>query len=452
MNIIFTFVVVLGILIFFHELGHFLVARMLGVGVEKFSLGFGPRILGRTVGRTDYRISLIPLGGYVKMVGDEPDAPIDPADIPYSFTHKHVAKRSLIVAAGPLFNIFLAILIFTLGLFFTGLPSIRPVVKSIETGSPALQRGIRVGDIIRKINQEKITSWKDITAAVDQSRGEPISLTIERNGDILQIDVAPAVEHAKDILGENITYYDLGIKGYSEISAVVDSVRAGMPAEKAGLKRGDLIVAIDDHPVERWETIQELVAQSHGKPLKFKIRRGSEDHILTVTPENVQERDLLGTKRSIYRIGIQRANISIPDEDQITIELGFIDAFILGLDQTWNVTKATGHFLVKMVQQKVPKEAIGGPIRIAQMAQKEAQEGILRLFYFIAIISVNLALLNLLPIPVLDGGHLLFFGIEAIQRKPVSIKTRETAQQIGIFLLILLMIFTFYNDILVTFF
>jgi regulator of sigma E protease len=330
MDSVFIFIVVLGILVFFHELGHFLVARLFGVGVEKFSLGFGPRIFGKTINRTDYRVSLIPLGGYVKMVGDEPTAPLDPADIPISFTHKHVAKRSLIVAAGPLFNILLAIVIFTIGLYASGLQSIRPVVKSIESGGPAEQAGIQEGDVVRQVNGNGISSWRGIDAALDQSQGEPLQLTIERSGNLLQKRVDPALRSAKDILGEPITYYDIGIKGYKELSAMVDEVVKGLPADKAGLRHGDLIVAINAQPVERWETMQELVAQSQGRPLDFKVRRGNEIIELTITPESVQERDLLGTKQTVYRIGIRRANITIPEEDLITIELPFFRRSVLG--------------------------------------------------------------------------------------------------------------------------
>ncbi|MBI5064383.1 MAG: RIP metalloprotease RseP [Desulfatitalea sp.] len=158
MSVVLNFIVVLGILICFHEFGHFIVARLFGVGVEKFSLGFGPRILGKTIGRTDYRLSAVPLGGYVKMVGEEPDAELAPEDLPYSFTHKHVAKRSLIVAAGPLFNVLLAILIFTAIFFFLGLPSIRPIVRAVDDGSAAQQAGIQTGDMIQAIDGQKIES------------------------------------------------------------------------------------------------------------------------------------------------------------------------------------------------------------------------------------------------------------------------------------------------------
>ena len=452
MSTLLNFVIVLGILIFFHELGHFLVARVFGVGVEKFSLGFGPRIVGKTIGRTDYRLSLIPLGGYVKMVGEEPDAPLPPEDIPYAFNHKHVAKRSLIVAAGPLFNVLLAILIFTGGLYFSGLPSIRPVIRTVEKASPAQEAGLQTGDLIEVIDGERVFSWRGIDEMVDESQGRPLNIEIKRNGEPFAFTVTPKPTAAKDIYGDPITYFDLGIKGYAEPSAIVDETVKGMPADKGGIKKGDRIVAIDGHPIERWEAMQEIVSTSKGRPLVFRILRDGETFEARIEPEEVREKNVMGVKESVYRIGIRRAGITIPEEDQITLDIGVWGAMTKGLEQTWNVVKATGYFFVKLVERKVPSEAIGGPIRIAQMANQQAQEGFLAWLYFIAIISVNLAVINLVPIPVLDGGHLLFFAIEAVQRKPVSLKMRETAQQIGIFLLLLLMIFVFYNDIMITWF
>ena len=450
MDSVLIFIVVLGILIFFHELGHFLMARL--VGVEKFSLGFGPRILGRTIGRTDYRVSAIPLGGYVKMVGDEPDSPIAPEDIPYSFTHKHVAKRALIVAAGPLFNVLLALLIFTSGLFFAGLPSIRPIVRTVEKSSPAQAAGVEDGDIIKSINGSPVASWRDIDQAMDNNTGQPVQLTVERQGSQQTLQVTPRQMSAKNVFGDTVTYYDLGIKGYRELSAMVDEALPGTPAAEAGLRHGDRIVAIDGQPIDSWEAMEEVVTSSKGKTLRFEIRRGNKLLDVDITPVEVQEKDLIGVKHSTYRIGIRRSGISIPDEDAVTVRVGLAGAGGQGLKQTWNVIEATGYFFVKLVKRQVPTEAIGGPIRIAQMAHKEAQQGVLQLFYFIAIISVNLAVLNILPVPVLDGGHLLFFIIEAIQGRPVSIRVREAAQQVGILLLVVLMIFVFYNDITLTWF
>lgn len=447
MDSVIIFIIVLGILIFFHELGHFLVARVFGVGVEKFSLGFGPRILGKKIGRTDYRISIVPLGGYVKMVGDEPDSPIADEDLPFSFTHKHVAKRAAIVAAGPIFNVLLAILIFTSGLFFAGLPSVRPVVRSVDSDSPAQAAGIQTGDFIKAIGGRSVESWRDIDLLVDESQGHRTQFTLERLGERFTADLVPVQMHAKNLFGDDVIYYDAGIKGYNEPKAVVDETVPGMPAEVAGLLAGDQIAAIDGHPIEKWETMQEMVSTSEGKTLTFTIVRDGETLEVPITPVEVQNKDMLGAKQSVFQIGIRRTGISIPEEDQITVRLGPLDALGQGLSQTWNMIYATGYFFVKLAQRQVPADTIGGPIRIAQMAHKEAQEGLLNLFYFIAIISVNLAVLNLLPIPVLDGGHLLFYLIEAIQGKPVSVRVREAAQQVGIILLVMLMIFVFYNDI-----
>lgn len=452
MNSFLIFIVVLGILIFFHELGHFLVARLFGVGVERFSLGFGPRLFGRTIGRTDYRVSLIPLGGYVKMVGDEPDAELPPEDEPYSFTHKHVAKRSLIVAAGPLFNVLLAIFIFTAVLFFVGLPSIRPFIRSVEPDSPASASGLRENDLVTAIDGRRIQSWRDIDAMLTANDGAPLKITIRRDGEPLELQVTPKQVSAKNLFGDDIRYFDIGISGVTELQAIVDKVMDGMPAQKAGLQHGDQIVAIDGQPIERWMQMQAIVSNSKGRTLTFSVRRGEEILETRIKPEIVQEKNPLGIKKNAYRIGIRAPSMAVPEHDQMTIRLNLLQAAGEGLVHTWEMTKTTIYFFGKLVQGKIPMESIGGPIRIAQMAREEADQGLVRLLNFIAIISVHLAILNILPIPVLDGGHLLFYGFEAVLRRPVSLRMRETAQQIGIFLLILLMIFVFYNDISITWF
>jgi regulator of sigma E protease len=451
MNSVFLFIVVLGILIFFHELGHFLVARLFGVGVEKFSLGFGPRIFGKTIGRTDYRLSLVPLGGFVKMVGDEPDAPLDEKDLPYSFTHKHVAKRSLIVAAGPLFNVLLAVLIFIGVFYFSGLPSIRPVVRGLDNNGPAQQAGIRAGDWIETIDGQPVTSWRDIDNAVENSAGEALTLKVVRQGEPLTFTVKPKKVGTKDLYGDNTSYYDLGMQGYAELKAVVGRTDPDMPAHKAGLEKGDRIAAINGKPIESWAEMHAAISSSDGATLNVTIQRGQKQFDVEITPAEVKETDAMGVRKTAYRIGIMPPD-PILEEDRMTVDIGMGGAVARGLDQTWVVVKETGRFFVKLAERKVPAEAIGGPIRIALLANQQAQEGVVALLFFIAIISVNLAVINLVPIPVLDGGHLLFFAIEAVMRKPLSVRARETAQQVGVFLLILLMIFVFYNDISITWF
>lgn len=351
-NII-AFVIVLGVLIFFHELGHFLVARSFGVGVEKFSLGFGPRLIGKTVGRTDYRISAVPLGGYVKMIGEEPDAEIDPADIPVSFTHKSVWKRILIVAAGPFFNLLLAALIFFVIFLVSGVFVLKPVVGKVEAGSPA---------------------------------------------------------------------------------------------ELAGIREGDRVVAIDNVPVKNWEDMAKRIGQSHGKTLVVAVVRQSGELQLEITPRRHAATDVFGEPIERWVIGISASG------ESFTRKLGLGQALVQSVAQTYRISELTVVSIAKLIRGSISTKTLGGPIMIAQMAGQQAKEGIANLVFFIGLLSINLAVINFLPIPVLDGGHLLFFFIEALTGKPLNMRMREIAQQVGIFVLLLLMIYVFYNDLTRIFF
>lgn len=348
-----AFVIVLGVLIFFHELGHFLVARLFGVGVERFSLGFGPRIFGKTIGITDYRISAIPLGGYVKMVGEEPDAQIDPADVPISFTHKHVVKRIMIVAAGPLFNLLLAGLIF-FGIFLvSGTFILKPTIGEVKADTPAWNGGLQQGDVVRSIDGAAIGTWEEMAERINRSQGQSLLFGIQRGQSELELTIAPRIQTTQNIFGEDIDRYVIGITA-----------------------AGDVI------------------------PRK----------------------------------------------------LGPLEAVGESIRQTWEITRLTVLSIVKLIQGTISTKTLGGPIMIAQMAGDQAREGAANLLFFTALISINLGILNFLPIPVLDGGHLVFFFIELVSRRPVSIKVREVAQQIGMFLLLLLMVYVFYNDITRIFF
>jgi len=345
---IFAFIIVLGVLIFFHELGHFLVARLFGVGVEKFSLGFGPRLIGKTIGMTDYRVSLIPLGGYVKMVGEEPDSEIEPYLIPQSFTHKSVFKRFLIVAAGPMSNLLLAVAIFFLVFQTSGTYVLRPLVGEVDTPSPAAQAGLQKDDLVVAINGRELTSWEEMAAQIADSQGRSMAFVIERGGQRMTLDLVPELKTTQNLFGEDIERYIIGIRS-------------------AG--------------------------------------------------------------------------------DAIPRELSLLESAQMSVARTWEITELTVLSVVKLIQGQISTDNLGGPIKIAKMAGAQAREGVINLLIFTAVISINLGILNFLPIPVLDGGHLMFFTIEMISRRPVSIKVREIAQQFGIFLLILLMIFVIYNDI-----
>jgi regulator of sigma E protease len=343
-----SFVVVLGVLIFFHEFGHFLIARLFGVGVEKFSLGFGPRLIGKKIGRTDYRISAIPLGGYVKMVGEEPDAEVAPDDIAYSFTHKHVVKRMCVVAAGPLFNILLAVIIFFVIFLVSGTMILKPSVGTVKEGSPALV---------------------------------------------------------------------------------------------AGIKAGDLITAIDGVPVSSWDDMTRIIGASKGKTLKITVERSDSEKVFHIKPELVPAKNIFGEDVERFIIGISASG------DAFTKDLNPFQALTESLVQTYKITELMVIIIGKLVIGDISTDTIGGPIMIAKMAGDQAKSGIGNLIFFIALISVNLAIINLMPIPILDGGHLLFFSIELIKGNPVSLKVREVAQQIGLFIILLLVVLVFYNDI-----
>ncbi|MBS3754570.1 MAG: RIP metalloprotease RseP [Desulfobacterales bacterium] len=349
MSMVIGLVIVLGVLIFFHELGHFLVAKAFGVGVERFSLGFGPKLATKKVGRTEYCISALPLGGYVKMVGEQPDAEIAPEDLEFSFTHKPVWQRMLVVAAGPVFNFMLCILIF-FGIFSTtGVMSMKPVI------------------------------------------------------------------------GE---------------------VKADTPARAAGLKSGDTIVAAEGEAIKTWSEMAKVIADSQGNPVSFTIQREGRRIEKTVKPEKDTVEDIFGETRERYMIGVSAAG------ETLAQRLNPISAMGESLSRTYLIIKLTVVSVLKLIQGALSVETLGGPIMIAQMAGEQFQHGAVNLLSFIALVSVNLGILNLLPVPVLDGGHLMFFSIEAVTGRPVSLRAREIATQIGIFLLMLLMVFVFYNDIM----
>jgi regulator of sigma E protease len=319
------------------------------VGVEKFSLGFGPRVLWKKVGMTEYRISAIPLGGYVKMVGEAPDSELEPSQVSLSFSHKSLWKRSLIVLAGPVSNILLAVVVFSLFLQIAGLPILEPEVGEVKEGMPAHEAGIGSGDRIISVNDTPVTQWEGMARLIKASEGQPIDLEILRDESVISIRIVPELMPSQNQFGEAVEKYVIGIAASGAY------------------------------------TVESL------KPIASVTR---------------------------------------------------------GVSETWQIAKVTVVVIGKILTGSVAaKEAIGGPIMIAQIAGEYAKTGLASLIRFIAVLSVTLGIINLLPIPVLDGGHLLFFLIEGVKGKPLNIRVREIAQQVGLFILILIMIYVIYNDI-----
>ncbi|MDZ4164976.1 MAG: RIP metalloprotease RseP [Smithellaceae bacterium] len=344
---ILSLVILLGVLIFVHELGHFLMAKQLGVGVLKFSLGFGPRIIGKQVGETQYQISLIPLGGYVKLLGESEGEELSPADQSRSFQKQSVYRRFAIVMAGPIFNFLLAIFIFSL-VNMTGLPYLTSRLGGVAEGSPA---------------------------------------------------------------------------------------------SSAGLQDGDIIEAISGVSINRWDKMADMISKSQGRELHLIVRRGEQTREVRIVPRGEKGKNLFGEEIDVYRIGVK------PTSEIVTQAMNPFDATTHAFVQTTNIAKLTVLSLVKMFQGVVSPKTLGGPILIAQLAGSQVKEGLIPFVMFMALLSINLAILNLLPIPVLDGGHLMFFLIEMIRGKEVSLVWRERAQQVGLAIIIMLMVFVFIIDI-----
>ncbi|MGD0884299.1 MAG: RIP metalloprotease RseP [Thermodesulfovibrionales bacterium] len=340
--------ILLGVLIFVHEFGHFLCAKLMNVKVLKFSLGFGPKVIGRQYGETEYLLSSVPLGGYVKMLGEDQGDEISDADKARAFSSQPVWKRLLIVFFGPLFNVLFATVIFAV-LFLTGVPSLLPEVGEVIPDSPAAH---------------------------------------------------------------------------------------------SGLTKGDMIVEIDGTPIKHWDEVTEIIHKSAGKRLPITIRRGKEAIALEITPEKKATPNIFGENKAVGLIGIKPSGNTFIDRE------GPSGALVQAFKKTADISVLTVVSILKLIERIIPAETIGGPILIFQLAGQQASQGLMNFFAFMAVISINLGIANLLPIPILDGGHVLFLGVEVIRRKPLGDKAIMVAQRIGLAIIITIMVFAFYNDIM----
>ena len=442
MTTILSFVVVIGILILIHELGHFLVARWMGVGVERFSIGFGKVLLRWKGKETEYCLSAIPMGGYVKMMGEESplegggSGTVDPAK---SFVLKPLAARFLIVFAGPGMNFVLAAAIFAAVFMIVGRPVLPSALGRIKPDGPAALAGLRTGDRVTAVDGVPVAHWEDLIGAVQASGGETRQITFLREDREQRVALTPARTKVRDIFGDEREAWDVGAGPFAP--AKIGEVLPGYPAAKAGLRAGDTVVAVDGNPVLSWDELAEAIHKRAGKPTTLSVERDGGSLTVSVVPQVFKDRGVSGEEVEVGRIGISPAAAVSYVRSNPIIAMGY------GVLRTWDMTVLTAVGLWKLVTRQLPASTIGGPIQIAVVAGEQAKQGVTSLAFFTAVISINLAVLNLLPVPMLDGGHLFFFVIEAIRGRPLSLRKREVAQQLGFFLLMLLMVFAVYNDL-----
>ncbi len=432
MNSIFAFVFVLGILIFVHELGHFLMARRIGVRVLTFSLGFGPKILKMRRGDTEYCVSAIPLGGYVKMAGENPeDTRTGASD---EFLSKTKWQRFQVLVMGPLMNLALAVVVMA-AVLYQGAPAPKYEQEPVVVGSfvsdpatrqaaPAEAAGLRVGDRIVTVNGEPVDTWTKYHMAVMPKPNRPLLLGIDRGGRALTVEVTPRA------LGK-FEVGDIGIMPAVNPEATV--VLENSPASEVGLRVGDVVLGVNGQRPIEYERLIETIRANEGKPIVFEIARGSERHTLTITPRKMEDLVRIGAQFSPYELR--------------RIEPGPLQALQLSLKQNWEWSRLIVKTLAGLFTRETNVKQLMGPVAIAQVSGSAAEAGWLELFGLMAMISLNLGLLNLMPIPVLDGGHILILALEGLSRRDFSMKVKEKMLLVGFALLVTLMVTVIYNDL-----
>jgi len=435
------FLVAIGILVVVHEFGHYLAARLAGVKVLRFSVGFGKPLLSRRVGRdqTEWSLAALPFGGYVKML-DEREGEVPAAEAHRSFNRATVWRRIGIVAAGPVANFLLAI-VFYWALFLHGVPALKPMIGEPPAGTPAAQAGLVAGDEIRRVNGTDTPSFQDLRLNLLRAGVAGDALTLElADGRSVQLDAAPMQTEnlEQDILRP------LGIVRYDpEIEPVIGKVLPDGAAARAGFQPGDRLIAANGKPLANWQDWVQLVRQNPAKPLRIEYERQGQPGELTVLPDAVDE-----AGQRIGKIGAgPRVDESVLAALMTEVRYGPIDALWQGTVKTWDMSLFTLEMMGRMVVGQVSWKNLSGPLTIADYAGQSATLGWVSFVGFLALVSVSLGVLNLLPIPLLDGGHLMYYVAEVFTGRPVSERTMEIGSRIGMFLLLLLMSFALFNDL-----
>jgi regulator of sigma E protease len=440
-----AFIGAIALLVVFHEFGHYWVARRCGVKVLRFSLGFGKVVYSKRFAGSDteWVISAVPLGGYVKMV-DEREEEVAPEDLPYAFNRKPVLQRMAIVAAGPLANFLLAIVLYW-GLFVHGVPGLKPVIGDVPSGTPASIARLQTGETVLSVNGEPVPSWQDFHWVLLRLALNQDTVNIET-----QNDGGTPMTHSLDISGIEAKDLDsdfldkLGLHLYQPVvMPVIGDVVEGSVAQRAGLQQGDKILRAGGKTMQRWMDLVEVIRAHPGQAVELDVQRGTSTLQITVIPQSVEE-----SGKATGKIGAGPKIDEAAWQAMFTeVSYGPLDSFTQSLRKTWETSFISLEMMGKMVMGEVSVKNLSGPITIADYAGQSAKLGMVAYLSFLALISISLGVLNLLPIPLLDGGHLLYYVAELVKGSPASDIAWEIGQKIGIGLLGTLMVFAIYNDI-----
>ena len=410
---------------FVHEFGHFIAAKKAGVYVETFSIGMGPKLLKKKYGETEYCLSAIPLGGYVKMKGENPDEDLTGA--PDELTSKSIPVRFSVFFAGPLMNILLAIVLVS-SVFYIGIQMPKyiedaPVIGWIDEDSPAEKMGLEIGDLILTVAGKPVQTWEQAMLYIASTGDHSLDIEVQRGNNTHTVTGTPEV----------IKQLGAGYIGIQPImKPIVGGLQPGFPAEEAGLQVDDQIIAINGQKIVHWDQLVDIVSASADQELQMTVLRNGEPVELSITPREYNDRGFLGiSSQTLF----------------VMKKYGIVESISRGVQRCWELTTMTFDLLRRLVTLQASVKTVGGPIMIAQMSGEVARQGISELLNFMGLVSLSLGIFNLLPIPILDGGHIFLLLVEFLYRKPLSVEKRELAQKIGLLILIPLFIFVFYNDI-----
>jgi regulator of sigma E protease len=440
-----SFLVALGILIVVHEYGHYLAARLCNVRVLRFSVGFGRSLFTWRLGRdaTEWTIAAIPFGGYVKML-DEREAPVDAREVHRAFNRQGVGRRFLIVIAGPVFNFLFAIAVYA-GLYMHGLPEARPVLAAPAAGTLAQTAGFAAGDTVRSVEGSAIATWQDLRWRVLQGalQREALGFEVEEARGGIATRVLDLRQFPSEAV-ESDAMERIGLRLYRPpLPPVIGRVVAGSAAERAGLRAQDRVLRADGKALATWEQLVQAVRERPATVLRLAVERGDAQTSVDVLPDAVTENGV-----RIGRIGVA-PDIPAAESERIVVRVSYgpLDSLVKAAAKTWDISIFSLKMLGRMVIGEVSWKHLSGPVTIADYAGQSAQLGWLAYATFLALISISLGVLNLLPVPLLDGGHLMYYSIEILKGSPVSERAMELGQRVGMALLLVVMAFAFYNDL-----